>query len=254
MLARQIALLGFDFVKALVNIKRTKGKSAYKFAADAWLGFNFGARPLVSDIQTAIKSTQSYFDRSDHSFRLSASAKRSWISASATSVDETFSYHASLRTNSELYHRLSYRYYAGGVLNVKTDTDYSLREHLGLTKDSLLPALWELTAYSWAVDYFANIGALLDDAFWALPGNLHYSGYTRKYSCTIVIRPRLVLTGQYNSSAVLTHGLFERNEFERVPMGLSLQHIGLHVKSVDQIGKNAVNKLLNLASVLIQRH
>lgn len=252
-LAKQVVLLGVDLMKSLIDIKRTKGKSAFKYAADVWLGFNFAAKPLDADIRQGVKSIKSYFDRSDKSVRLSASAKRDWVTSARTTVDETFSYHASLRTHSALYHQLSYRYYAGGILSLESDTDYGLLDHTGLTLDALLPTLWELQAFSWAGDYFANIGVFLDDAFWAPPGLLHYSGYTRKYTCSVVITPILNHTGSYYATQTVRSGVLERHEFERVPLLGTLPHIGLHFRSVDEVGKNAVTKLLNLASVLVQR-
>jgi hypothetical protein len=58
---------------------------------------------------------------------------------------------------------------------------------LGLDPVSFFPTLWELVPYSWAIDYFTNIGDLIYgasyggcDVLWASTGTKRFSRYNAK--------------------------------------------------------------------------
>jgi hypothetical protein len=246
----------------MIDIKRAKGGSrlddtaeaAYKKAAQAWLAFNFGIRPLVDDVSNAVRSIEDYLRRQDFGIRESASAKKEWFGG-YNMGPYTGTYGAFLKHTVRLHHRLSYRWYCGGATAVGAGNHYGLSEHLGISNEQLVPALWELTPYSWVVDYFTTVGVFLDDLFWVLPGVMSYSGCTRRYECQGEVDNFFIPwdgTSTYHYEVTSTKGMgrFTRFEFERVPFGANLPHVGLHLRSFDEVGYYGVTKLLNLASVL----
>jgi hypothetical protein len=252
-LIRGMTSMTTTLLETLIDIKRTKGRSALKYASQAWLTYGFGIRPLVDDTKAVAEAIGNYFDRKDTSIRDSASAKKTWLShyktGPYTGINGASIYHAAT-----LHHTLSYRWYCGGVADIQTANDYTLAKHLGFTGSELIPTFWELVPYSWVVDYFTTIGSYLEDVFSVLPGSMFYSGYTRRYEVKASILNYWIKDNQYwDIDPRNGTGEFERFEFQRVPLGGALPTIGLRFKSADEVGIFGVTKLLNLASVLIQR-
>lgn len=239
----------------LIDIKRTKGLSVLKYASDAWLTYGFGIRPLVDDTFAIAQAIGDYFDEDEYSgIRQSASAKRTWLSHHKVGP-YTGIYGANLNYSATLLHTLSYRWYCGGVAEVSSGNDYAgLVEHLGFTGRNLIPTFWELMPFSWVFDYFTTVGAFLEDTFQVSPGMMHYSGYTRRYEVKAdCIMSWSAWTG-YRIAPSNGVGSFRRFEFQRVPLGGALPHIGLRFRSMDEVGQMGLNKLLNLASVAVQMY
>lgn len=249
-LIRQAASLGTNALNAMIDLKRSKGRSAAKYAADTWLGYSFGVRPLVNDINSVATSLQDYLDRDDHVLRVVGSATTDWKTGNNLSGSYTFSNYGNVLSADDIKHTLSYRYVGAMSLKVSSGNNYSRVDHLGLGVDKLPSTLWELTAFSWLVDYFTNVGQYLDDVFYSPPGDLIYLNLDTRYVGRGVrtFRPNsqgsTYQVGFNAGSAVTDYYSFRREILTTLP------HIGLRVKSRDEIGIFAVNKLLNLAAIL----
>jgi hypothetical protein len=255
-LVRSAAGMATGLLETLIDIKRTKGASALKYASDAWLSFSFGIRPLVDDTKKIAAAIGNYLDRGDAAFREVGSAKMDWISTSDQGGNQTPNFRGGhCYGYSRTSHSLSYRYYCGGHVTVRSAQDYGIGEHLGFEFGNLPSVFWELIPYSWVVDYFTNVGNFLDDTFWVLPGSVTYSGYNRRYESRTVVDWTWKNPSPTEWAIQPTNGqsIIKRMEFERTPVGNTLSTVGLRVRSIDEIGIYGVNKLLNLASVFIQR-
>lgn len=245
-----------EFLHDLLSIRRTKGKSALKYAANAWLGFNFGAKPLVGEIAENIQAVENYLNRTDHRSRVSGKQKKEWVS-SAKELNGAAMLSGGLDTYHEVKHTLSYQYAGAFTTSVEAANNYGVSDHFGLQWKELIPTFWELVPYSWAVDYFTSVGAYLNDTFEVPSGDLTYLYMNRLY--TMSVRSRTEVR-KYNyasypprygvSSVNCIPGHYEYFSFSRTKLA-TLPHIGMRFKSADEIGFNAVNKLLNLASVLV---
>jgi len=242
------AKLATDLLHTLTAIRKTKGASARKYAADAWLNFSFGVNPLISDTAKIASSIQDYLDRKDHSTRITGVASKNWFS-SLKETGQTSAFGAGLSTHSVGYHTLSYKYIAGFDILVEAANNYSIVDHLGLRPEQLLSVAWELTPYSWVVDYFATVGPFLDDTFVVPPGSTKFVLLDRLYTLDVDIRTSIVpssgtiVTSQSKKPGYLKYVHFDRSRLTSLP------RIGLHFRSFDSVGSYAVNKLLNLASV-----
>lgn len=238
-------------VKTLVDIKRTKGKSAIKFASKAWLAYGFGVRPLIDDIAHVAAGIQDYFDRSDFVFKQAASAKRNWVTAGNVRPMGTWSSGPKPYGQSTYNYELSYRWYCGGHTDLLKANDYSVWKHLGFEGGKLLPAAWELLPYSWVTDYFTNVGDFLADMFWVEPGTMQYVGVTKRLRCTVQtsywfdVAKSTWDASPRNGSCTIVYQLFTR-----LPSSLILPHVGLRIKSIDEVGFAGVEKLLNLTAIL----
>jgi hypothetical protein len=232
-------------LKTLIDIKRTRGRSAYRYVSKAWLTWNFGMQPLISDTKSLLHAIDEYKHRSDNSVRLSGSA--------STNGQYTFNKGASydyLEFPSIVSWTLSYRYVGAFDLFLESANDYSIWNHLGLDFASVPSAAWELMAYSWALDYFANIGTYLEDLWSSPPGTLKYLVCDRRYQAHFitVAKPKLPAP-TFVVRLTQKPGEAHYFDFERTLLSV-LPHIGLRYKTQDEIGKNSLSKLSNLFAIV----
>jgi hypothetical protein len=242
-----LAELTTSLVKTLIDIKRTRGRSAFQYASKAWLTYGFGLRPMIADANALCKSIAAYLERSDRSVRLVGSATKDWLSTGANNF-VTSNVLGGYNNRWSFHHVLSYRYIGLFDLPLKSSNNYGATDHFGFTFPDVLPALWEAAAFSWVVDYFTNVGEFLEDRFTSPPGDTVYVLKNRRYTVTGTAKafhtPHKGLLS-FGGDMVIDHFQFERN-----PLGTQLPHIGLRVRTVDEIGIFGVGKLLNLVSIL----
>lgn len=250
-LFRQMVDYTLDMVKAVAELKRTKGKSLFRFAQDRWLIYSFGISPMMADLKGLGESMWAFLTKGDVRDRVTGSAGRNWVTSSSDQTGSiTGLYGAPLVAASEAQHVLKYRYIAGWKFLIRSSNDYSALRHFGVTPAAIIPALWETLAYSWVVDYFTTAGDWLEDVFVGSAGSSMYVVQNRSYKYTsigtFVCRPWPGTT----MLGVNRHGVvrLEHFQFERTPLGALPPRL-LRFKSVDEVGKHALTKLLNLASL-----
>lgn len=252
-LIRSLADKGMGQLNALADIQRKRGPAKmYKWFADSWLTFSFGVRPMISEIQDLDKAISSYILREDRSIRLSSQASRKWVSGARTKSTGAFG--ADLISYTNAFHDLSYRVTAGFNLPLSSSNNYGVLDHLGLELGSLPAIGWELTPYSWVLDYFGTIGAYMDDTFSAPFGNTTYVTSSRRYTIEMdtyhgFLAPTKYTKHVYSKCSPTKSVLvtFQRDVLSALPRAQ------LRFRTVDEIGKNAVTKLLNLASLGIMK-
>jgi hypothetical protein len=253
-LVRQINGLAIDTVKALLAIRKTQGKSVLNLASNVWLGFGFGLSPLLKDIEQAAKSVQDYNSRMDHYVRLKGTATMDWTSGYSIKPNGTFpdiAYGMYVGETHNTYHKQGAQIIAGIRITTASSASYSVTDHLGLNVSSLPSVAWELVPFSWAVDYFTTVSPWLDDMFYTLPGTTIYCSQSLKYESRDRVSLLTYLKPGY--SGYLSGGDSETTclDFNRSSLS-QLPSRSLRIKSVDEIGKSGLTKLLNLSSVLAQ--
>jgi hypothetical protein len=251
---RQINTFGIDTVKALLALQKTKGKSVAKHAADAWLGFGFGIRPMLKDIESAANAILDYTTRADRHVRISGTADREyWSSVASNTKQEMIAYGMGIGFSSQTRHKQSVRLIAGIDLKLRSGSNYGVTDHLGLTISDIPSTLWELTPYSWAVDYFTTVGPWLDDVFFTNPGEVKYVYSCYKYQSETTSFPKLYPDPGFKASfSQRQPSVGKFVNFSRTQLAV-LPTRSLRIKSADEIANYGVTKLLNLASVLASR-
>jgi len=145
--------------------KRTRNapkKSRKRILADTWLEYSFGWVPLASDIEDAVKAYKSLVNKKVIT-RLTRTGKDLsdsyfqdlWIAGQNIPV-KRFTYVQS---------SVTVRYIVGLRAQVTGfNPTMEVFERFGFVTKQFIPTLWEITPWSFLVDYFTNIGDILDAA------------------------------------------------------------------------------------------
>jgi hypothetical protein len=150
------------------NLRRNSRRAAIaretaigKSLADTWLEYSFGWSPLVNDIQTAQKAFRKLMDEWEYTTKLSGVGKDEETTSTAD-------YNQFGQIWNVLYKRITtdsimVRYLCGmRSRTFKAPGDARLSEQFGFVIEQFIPTVWELLPWSFLVDYFTNIGDILD--------------------------------------------------------------------------------------------
>jgi hypothetical protein len=192
---------------SLSSSRRVKiSKSVTKAVTGLWLEKSFHWLPLMYDIQGAVSAFAALLDSAPSRFvKVSATvdeAKTVTSGENSWGQGIVFPYREFTRTGA------SVRMYGRVRIGVRDPVLPDMKA-LGFDIRSFVPTLWELVPYSWAVDYFTNIGDMIygasyggSDVEWAARGIKRFS----QYGCTTSVSNRLMTPtpGWHNTVAYAT--------------------------------------------------
>lgn len=222
---------------------------------EIWLLYSFAIRPMVSQIADIMGAIDDFKERDF--VKTASSTAYQW---SGNTTKPGHAYVANMRFVPTVTHnrRLSYRLIAAYRYILSSANDYQLyRDHLHVNVPNMVNALYELTPWSWLVDYFTTLGDCLRDVFQTDVGSPIYAvkntrkiehiNVSWKWDGTYVASN--CYDGKVLSNKDLSYTLisFERSSIEKLPGRV------LRFKTWDEIGSHGINKVLNLLSVLILR-
>jgi hypothetical protein len=155
-----------DFLGTLRKRKRANPRGWLNGLGSLWLEQSFGWNPLMADIRDAI-SAYDRFTQPSQTVRISAGSRKTydcgqdpdpWKVGVSRPVCGGLNWLKKLSNRSET-HVVRYK----GALRARVECprwgDYSL---FGFNPQEFIPAAWELLPWSFLVDYFTNIGDILD--------------------------------------------------------------------------------------------
>jgi hypothetical protein len=186
--------------KKLVKRLGTKRQSAAKIIADHYLEATFGWSPLIADIRDGAKAVARIVTRDAlerQQFRCWGNEVLPQSTSHVTGVSYAplvfgagtfFDVENSLEEEFEV---IFYGMYASKLR--RPDTAYGLCQDIikksGFDLNDIAPQVWELIPWSFFIDYFTNIGDLLEecaniytDVAWVTRVTIHTTRHTRRFT------------------------------------------------------------------------
>jgi len=181
-----------DYLVFLRKNARNQAKhKRKKFVRDTWLEYSFGFKPLINDLDSAIKAfyqskwTKPIFEMVKGTGRENISA----INPAAIYFDVGGGHEliGKLKSEEEQFVKYFGIYFS-------TNTGVSDPHSYGFSPWEFVPTLWELIPYSFLVDYFSNVGNILNSWSYRFLAN----GWTakterrawRQYTIDVEVRPQ----------------------------------------------------------------
>lgn len=146
--------------RSVRDLSKGHAAAAKRALSESWLEYQFGVLPLMADAADAYKA-YSRISRRVPIVPVWNMATRSSDTVRTTKQASTLM----LDIRHEIFTRTDYnvRYYGAVKLNMESVTSGTIEEAGFRTRD-FLPALWEWIPYSFLVDYFTNIGDIIEAA------------------------------------------------------------------------------------------
>lgn len=176
-----------NYFETLRRRRRGNSRQKKKILQDTWLEYQFGWRPLINDISAGSEALSRLIHRRTPFQMVTAKG-----SASTDFPTPTQNYGSGFliiprncieKEESVVIYR--------GVVNLDVTKGISMTaQNLGFRWDTFVPTLWELIPYSFLVDYFTNIGDIIQSWSYAA-SNLRWHSRT-----DLVIRSKELMTGQ----------------------------------------------------------
>lgn len=183
MLRRPASSLRDGFSAYFKRARREAGHRARrpkirKILGDLWLEYSYGWIPLIGDIEGAAKAYKDFAEREELIF---VSGQASDQSSSHETTD-LFSPNYLYMIQDAKEHQKDRVKFKGMVVHqfngIQEDSASRLIELSGFRLGEFIPTIWELMPYSFIVDYFTNIGDILN-AISALNAKLAWKSCSR---------------------------------------------------------------------------
>lgn len=171
---------------------KDRNSSALRAATDAHLAYTYAAKPLVNDIAAADSALRYYDEVRSPMIRITGNGKaESAVSTtknanSFTSVDGgIYGAATNAKYTRDVTKRITVRYL--GAYKASNSTGLpSPMEQMSLTPDNWAPTIYELAPWSFVLDYFSNVGKVID-AFSFQMVDLAWLNETRRQYVTYLI-------------------------------------------------------------------
>jgi hypothetical protein len=152
------------------RIDPARVKDANKVVADTWLEHSFGIQPLLNDVRKGAEAlARLALDPND--YRRVRGYQEQFVDATifgapGASYTKTLDTWITYRFNRRQKDGYQCRYI--GEVKCTVDNPYLMsKEVLGFNTWNFVPTIWELIPYSFLVDYFTNIGDVINA--WSFP-------------------------------------------------------------------------------------
>jgi hypothetical protein len=155
-----------DYARAYRDVKRlyTSGQKILDRMSEAWLAYQFGVVPLMSDVQGIMDNYHELANRRAYKrVRARMSSREVTSEVVKSNFDACYSRSTCIVKTTETY------YNGGAVFEVQNQSptfDHFLdNRNWGLRIEDFVPTLYELFPFSFVVDYFSNLNEVVNAQF-----------------------------------------------------------------------------------------
>lgn len=174
MLKRPLSAMRDEVNRYLLSLENTKRKvkrlPAHKRRAEwqralsgTWLELQWGWRPLISDTKAIATTIARMLNEPPHKERLSATSAldTETTEMADTGISENYFEHKYVKVRKREY---STRYVVGmsSVRKAHASGVQRVIDLCGFNPEDFIPALYEVLPWSWLVDYFSNVGDIIE--------------------------------------------------------------------------------------------
>lgn len=191
-----------------------------QIAGNTWLEYSFGWKPLVNDIDDAMKAAADHLNGSRNPVTKMVRGSGKIVKHLASGeMDDTVTFNGSVIVHKHRQITTEYHVKYYGKVNIEHPTKLTA-QRLGLSLDHFVPTAWELVPWSFLVDYFTNIGGILEAASTCL------SGLRWMSKSTLEVEKALWTDVRTSSTKIFVDGQFvDRHSIRLIVPGSSLsQH------------------------------
>lgn len=154
----------WDFAGTVKRLGRvyTKRKEYARHLGNAWLAYAFGVKPLIEDVNDAIKAYNGLLTGfSSDSQPIKGIGRNTVINSDSIIALDPFLYLGDVFESRRL-DRVEYKSSYHGAITARPEDGTEALAQFGLSLDDFVPAVWEAIPWSFFIDYFANVGEMLD--------------------------------------------------------------------------------------------
>jgi hypothetical protein len=170
--AQGLQSLAKDFLGHAGKRKRANPKKWAKDLGGLWLENAFGWQPLINDCKDAVSAWNAVTQKREPTVRISSGSQKLYDTTSLLNSNERPGAYQTNVNDSQLQFRVVYALsretvivrYRGAVTTQVEAPVWQNAALFGFRPLEFVPAAWELLPWSFLVDYFTNIGDLLDAA------------------------------------------------------------------------------------------
>lgn len=127
-----------------------------KIAADSWLEYSLGWRPLISELRDAINAMKPASNYQDHQRIVGFGEAQDTLIKPGYRTTSGIAGHICDEVNT---YTAFVKYY--GSIGAGPSAGRYAARRIGLDASNLLPTAWELVPYSFVSDYFVNVGDII---------------------------------------------------------------------------------------------
>lgn len=151
--------------------KGLKGPHAYKrqqwekVVANGYIEYAFGLSPLISDTEAIAKAlARMMLEETGKRIRSRSFVEKSTVSHGGNDILPGSLIVCNLLTELHTTYRVQLIGHAGGSISGPVGSVERLKGLCGFRPENWIPAAWEVVPWSWLIDYFVNIGDILNAA------------------------------------------------------------------------------------------
>lgn len=162
----------FNYLSALLKRRKRQGRQGSprerrrkttELIADTWLEYSFGWQPLLNDIDGLAHGLADANVKASKQYEIVSASKQLDAASQPALSYQNHSQGGYVRFQTIEVGQVKWNASARfkGAVNLQPPGTSAVTNQLGLRLRDIVPTLWELIPYSFAVDYFTNVGEII---------------------------------------------------------------------------------------------